>query len=131
VSGASRHHIFLQFIIEAVVISLLSLGLAYTMMQLLQPTLLELLPEKPENKCGPCGLVPLFSVFAGLLAGIITGIYPVGFQASAGAKESINSKAVWERRASQGTDRFPIQLSRRDHHLYAGISQTVPVYGDR
>ena len=80
VSGASRRHIFLQFIIEAVMISLLSLALAYTMMELVQPMQFELLPAEVEMNIGLVISFVIFSVFAGLLAGIIPAITLSGFK---------------------------------------------------
>ena len=74
VSGASRLHIFLQFIIEAVVISLLSLGLAYVMMELCKPLQLEIFPADITLNISLVTSFILFSVFAGLLAGIIPAI---------------------------------------------------------
>ena len=80
VSGASRRHIFLQFIIEAVMISLLSLGLAYTMMELVRPLGLELLPAETGLNIGLVISFVLFSVLAGLMAGIIPAITLSGFK---------------------------------------------------
>ncbi|MEO6723262.1 MAG: ABC transporter permease [Ferruginibacter sp.] len=74
VSGASRSHIFLQFILEAVIISLLSLGLAYTMMELCKPLQLELFPADTKLNATLIGCFLLFSVFAGLLAGVIPAL---------------------------------------------------------
>ena len=74
VSGASRYHIFLQFIIEAVLISLLSLGLAYTMMELCKPLELEIFPTDTKLNITLVAWFVLFSVFAGLMAGIIPAL---------------------------------------------------------
>ncbi|MEP7106785.1 MAG: ABC transporter permease [Ferruginibacter sp.] len=77
VSGALRSQIFLQFIIESVVISFFALGLAYIMMeQLKNYTALrsEFFPEGVSMNAVLAGWFLLFSLLAGLLAGVIPAI---------------------------------------------------------
>ena len=77
VSGAMRSNIFLQFIIESVVISLFALVLAWVMMESLKNyTALrsEFFPEGVSMNAALAGWFLLFSLFAGLLAGIIPAI---------------------------------------------------------
>ncbi|MCW3092861.1 MAG: hypothetical protein JWP81_3930 [Ferruginibacter sp.] len=77
VSGALRHHIFLQFIIESVVIAFLALGLAIMMLQLLKnysSLSAEFFPEGVSMNASLIGWFLLFSVMAGLLAGIVPAL---------------------------------------------------------
>lgn len=77
VSGAMRSNIFLQFIIESVVISLFALVLAWVMMESLKNyTALrsEFFPEGVSMNAALAGWFVLFSLFAGVLAGIIPAI---------------------------------------------------------
>lgn len=72
VSGASRIHIFLQFMIESLLVSLLSLGLAYVLLQLIidyAPFGPEMIPEGFSFDRSLFGWFLIFTFFAGLLAG--------------------------------------------------------------
>lgn len=77
VVGATKTQIFSQFIVEACLISLMSLLLAYGILAILKPSFLNLAPEiqqtmKLENNPG---LIVYFVLFA-LLVGILAGLFP-------------------------------------------------------
>ena len=80
VSGASRRHIFMQFIIEAVLISLLALGLAWVMMDLFRPLQLELLPADLTLNYKLVISFFVYSILAGLMAGVIPAVTLSGFK---------------------------------------------------
>lgn len=76
VSGAVRSEVFLQFVIEAVIISLLSLVLSFILLQFLKPAFqslnfTSLLQWDLKLDIGVYVLAILFSVFIGLLAGAL------------------------------------------------------------
>ncbi|MES2891935.1 MAG: ABC transporter permease [Bacteroidota bacterium] len=77
VSGAGRRQIFHQFLTEAILISLLSLALAYFMMEFLREysTLRsEFFIEGTSLSWALAGWFLLFSVFTGVLAGVIPAL---------------------------------------------------------
>ena len=74
VSGAFRIHIFWQFIIESLLVSLLSLGLAYVFLQLIidhAPFSSELVPAGFHFDAGLFAWFLAFAVFTSLLAGAL------------------------------------------------------------
>jgi putative ABC transport system permease protein len=74
VAGAIRHQVFMQFIIESLFTALLSLGLAYVILQLIMdyaPFASEMIPPGAAIDLHLFGWFLLFSLFAGLLAGVI------------------------------------------------------------
>lgn len=80
VSGAFRKQIFMQFIIESIVISLLSLIVAFGILQLLIPAFHSLDPLVSEilginNVWSTYTIFLVFSVFVGVLAGLFPALY--------------------------------------------------------
>ena len=83
VVGAQRSHIFVQFLVESVIISLISLFLAYLILQFLTPaftrmkfmTLLEIRPAENTR-------VYLYFLFFALLTGFIAGFLPATYVSS-------------------------------------------------
>jgi putative ABC transport system permease protein len=74
VAGAVRQQVFIQFIIESLLTALLSLGLAYVILQLIMdhaPFASEMIPAGAAIDQNLFGWFLLFSLFAGLLAGIL------------------------------------------------------------
>ncbi len=74
VAGAFRMHIFLQFVTESLLIAILSFGLSYFMFGLMKsyaPFSAELIPTDVKIDGQLIGWFMLFSVFTGLLAGVI------------------------------------------------------------
>lgn len=77
VSGALRHHIFLQFIIESVLLSFLSLGLAFVILQLLKNYSgleIDFFPETVVFDAALAGAILVFGLGAGLLAGVVPAL---------------------------------------------------------
>lgn len=80
VSGAFRQQIFLQFITESVVISLLSLIAAFGILQLLVPAFYSIDPHVSQfldinNGLSTYSIFLVFSVFVGVVAGLFPAIY--------------------------------------------------------
>ncbi|HTD94877.1 MAG TPA: ABC transporter permease, partial [Chitinophagaceae bacterium] len=74
VSGAFRSHVFMQFILESVLVCLLALGLAYVFLQLIidhAPFASELMPDHFTFDPTLFAWFLGFSLFTGLLAGIL------------------------------------------------------------
>lgn len=77
ISGALRSHIFLQFLVESMVIAVLALGLAYLMLEFLKnytPLRAEFFPEGISMNVALAGWFLSFSLFSGLLAGIVPAL---------------------------------------------------------
>ncbi|MEQ8573359.1 MAG: FtsX-like permease family protein, partial [Fulvivirga sp.] len=97
VSGAVKHQIFFQFISEAVVISLLALGLALGFLVILKPAFLnmkfsQLLQWDLNTEPGVMLLCVLFSVVVGVLAGTLPALLLSSFQPIKVLKELSNIK---------------------------------------
>ena len=78
VVGARRRQIFMQFISEAVIVSLLSLVFAVLMLQLLEPAFYSLLDEEGRSLISFAtgySIYVYFTIFA-VLVGLIAGIFP-------------------------------------------------------
>jgi ABC-type antimicrobial peptide transport system permease subunit len=78
VVGARRRQLFMQFISEAVIVSLLSLVLAVLMLQLLEPAFYNLLDEEGRSLISFAtgySIYVYFGIFA-LLVGLIAGVFP-------------------------------------------------------
>jgi putative ABC transport system permease protein len=74
VAGAFRYQVFYQFILESVLISFLSLGLAWVMLNFIveyAPFATEILPAEILFNNGILGWFVLFALFTGLLAGAL------------------------------------------------------------
>jgi putative ABC transport system permease protein len=74
VAGAMRRHVFLQFIFESVLIALLSFGVALMLLRLMMdyaPFIGEMMPENFVFDWSVFGWFLLFTLFAGLLAGVL------------------------------------------------------------
>lgn len=83
VSGAFRLHIFLQFITESLLVALLALGLSYIMFGLMKsyaPFSQELIPIDVKIDAQLIIWFVLFSVFTGLIAGVIPAWILSSFQ---------------------------------------------------
>jgi putative ABC transport system permease protein len=78
VVGARRRQIFIQFISEAVIVSLLSLFFAVLMLQLLEPAFYNLLDEEGRQLISFAtgySIYVYFGIFA-VLVGLIAGVFP-------------------------------------------------------
>ncbi len=85
VSGAVRSQIVLQFLLEAVVIALLSLGIAVGLLQILRPAFYSLDPFTRELfhlEGSPMvyGAFLVFAIFIGIISGWIPALYLSRFQ---------------------------------------------------
>ncbi|HEX6426601.1 MAG TPA: FtsX-like permease family protein, partial [Niastella sp.] len=72
--GAMRQQVFLQFIIESLLTAVLSLGVAYVILKLIidyAPFASEMIPAGAAIDLNLFGWFLLFSLFAGLLAGVL------------------------------------------------------------
>lgn len=78
VVGARRRQLFLQFVSEAVIVSLLSLFFAVLMLQLLKPAFYKLLDEEGRQLISFAtgySIYVYFGIFA-VLVGLIAGVFP-------------------------------------------------------
>ncbi len=85
VSGAARWQIFTQFLSEAVITSLLALGLSMIFLIALRPLMLELnfarlLRWDLESNIYVYGVFVIFSIAVGILAGLFPAVVLSGFQ---------------------------------------------------
>lgn len=97
VVGATRGHIFTQFIVEATIISLVALVISFFLLQLIKPHFQSLLPEladafKLETK--PLLLVYFFgfALLIGLLAGTVPALFLSKLKAISALKNSGSTK---------------------------------------
>lgn len=80
VSGANRHQIFIQFIFESIVISLLALVVSYCILYFLIPAFYNLDPNLSKFihlKQGPAVILYFvgFSIIVGIIGGLVPAIY--------------------------------------------------------
>ncbi|OEK05501.1 hypothetical protein BFP71_08235 [Roseivirga misakiensis] len=80
VIGATRGHIFTQFILEATIISMISLCISFFLLQVLKPQFVQLLPEFAEayQLNTEVSLVLYFILFA-VIIGVMAGTFPALF----------------------------------------------------
>jgi putative ABC transport system permease protein len=84
VAGASRGQIFVQFLIESVIIALISLVLAYLVLQFLSPAFsrmrfMSMLEINPSENARIYIYFLLFAIFTGLVAGFLPALYVSSF----------------------------------------------------
>lgn len=92
VVGATRAHIFSQFITEAVIISLSSLVIAFFLLQLIKPQFLNLLPEFADSFLleTETSLILYFVVFA-IFIGVMAGAFPALFLSKLNAANALKN----------------------------------------
>lgn len=93
VSGALKRHIVLQFLSESILVSILSLGLAFILLRLISglPTVQNMISKIPFDKTMWVYFI-LFTIFTGLIAGWIPARVFSGFQPIRVLKGKFNSK---------------------------------------
>lgn len=97
VAGANRRQIFIQFIGEAIIFSLVALGFSYALLQVLQAGFLELSLNEDffmtfDEDLSLFGVFILFAAGVGLLAGILPATYLSAFRPSRVLKDVQNLK---------------------------------------
>ncbi len=79
VIGARKYQITLQFLIESVVISLISLGIAILLFQMIRPGFYRIIPRADQFNLNldPRVIVSfiIFAIFSGILAGVIPSLF--------------------------------------------------------
>ncbi len=92
VVGATRSHIFSQFIVEAIIISISALILAFFLLQLIKPQFLSLLPEFADSFLlkTETSLVLYFIVFA-IVIGVMAGAFPAIFLSKLNAANALKN----------------------------------------
>ena len=92
VVGATRGHIFMQFIVEAVIISLVALVMAFFLLQFIKPEFKNLLPEFAEayQLKTETPLVLYFILFA-VVVGVMAGSFPALFLSKLKAISALQS----------------------------------------
>ncbi|MFY0591367.1 ABC transporter permease [Roseivirga sp.] len=80
VVGATRGHIFTQFIVEATIISIVALIISFFLMQLIKPQFQNLLPELADAfRLETKPVLFLYFFFFAVLVGVIAGTFPALF----------------------------------------------------
>lgn len=81
--GAARHQVFIQFIIESIIISLLSLGIAIGMLQVLSVVFLDLwINQFLIMDLTPDLILVILFIGFGILVGSLAGLLPASFLSS-------------------------------------------------
>jgi putative ABC transport system permease protein len=80
VVGAQRFQVFLQFVGEAVVFSVICLGFSYLLMQLLKPAFMQMnIAREYATELKEDYLLYLFFLLFAVLVGVVAGLLPAGY----------------------------------------------------